>query len=117
MFFLALQMNDLSVKANARLDLYPFRRARKSPVSLNVHFETSLEEPEYYYQHYYSNHYKWDNDFGKISTTKIQGSLNIPRWRIGARVGYALLSGNVYYDSTRGGASEQLSDERAERLP
>ena len=69
-------------------------------VSLNVHFETSLEEPEYYYQHYYSNHYKWDNDFGKISTTKIQGSLNIPRWRIGARVGYALLSGNVYYDST-----------------
>lgn len=98
--FLGSQMNDLSVKANARLDLYPFRRARKSPVSLNVHFETSLEEPEYYYQHYYSNHYKWDNDFGKISTTKIQGSLNIPRWRIGARVGYALLSGNVYYDST-----------------
>ncbi len=98
--FLGSQMNDLSVKANARLDLYPFRRARKSPVTLNVHFETSLEEPEYYYQHYYSNHFKWDNDFGKISTTKIQGSLNIPRWRIGARVGYALLSGNVYYDST-----------------
>ncbi len=98
--FLGDQMNDLSVKANARLDLYPFRRARKSPVSLDVHFETNLEEPEYYYQHYYSNHYKWDNEFGKISTTKIQGGFSIPRWRLGARVGYALLSGNVYYDST-----------------
>ncbi len=98
--FLGDQMNDMSVKANARFDIYPFRRARKSPVSLNVRFETSLEEPEFYYQHYYSNHYKWDNDFGKISTTKIQGSLNIPRWKIGAQVGYALLSGNVYYDST-----------------
>ena len=98
--FLGDQMNDLSVKANARLDLFPFRRARKSPVSLDLHFETNLEEPEHYHQHYYSNHYKWDNEFGKISTTKIQGGLNIPRWRIGARVGYALLSGNVYYDST-----------------
>lgn len=98
--FLGSQMNDLSVKANARLDLYPFRRARKSPVTLGIHFETNLEEPEYYYQHYYSNHFKWDNDFGKISTTKIQGSLDVPRWKVGAKVGYALLSGNVYYDST-----------------
>jgi len=98
--FLGDQINDMSVKANARLDLYPFRRARKSPLSLDLHFETNLEEPEYYFQHYYSNHYKWDNDFGKISTTKIQGGLSIPRWRLGARVGYALLSGNVYYDST-----------------
>lgn len=98
--FLGSQMNDLSVKANARLDLYPFRRARKSPVTLGIHFETNLEEPEYYYQHYYSNHFKWDNDFDKISTTKIQGSLDVPRWKVGAKVGYALLSGNVYYDST-----------------
>lgn len=98
--FLGDQMNDLSVKANARFNMYPFRRARKSPVSLNLHFETSLEEPEFYYNHYYSNHYKWENDFGKISTTRIQGGLSVPRWKVGAKVGYALLSGNVYYDST-----------------
>ena len=98
--FLGDQMNDLSVKANARFDIFPFRKARKSPVSLNLRFETSLEEPEYYYQHYYSNHYRWDNGFGKISTTKIQGGISVPRWRLGAKVGYALLSGNVYYDST-----------------
>ena len=98
--FLGDQMNDLSVKANAKFDIFPFRKARKSPVSLNLRFETSLEEPEYYYQHYYSNHYKWDNGFGKISTTKIQGGISVPRWRLSAKAGYALLSGNVYYDST-----------------
>lgn len=98
--FLGDQINDMSVKANARLDLYPFRKARKSPLSLNLHFETKLEEPEYYLQHYYSNHFKWDNDFGKISTTQFRGSLDIPRWKLGLDVGYALLSGNTYYDST-----------------
>lgn len=98
--FLGDQMNDMSVKANARFDMYPFRKARKSPVSFEVNFETSLEEPEFYHQHYYSNHFKWDNEFGKISTTKIQAGFSIPRWRISARVGYALLSGNVYFDST-----------------
>ena len=98
--FLGNQRNDLSVKANAKFEVFPFRRARKSPVSLDLHFETKLEEPEYYFQHYYSNHFKWDNEFGKISTTKLQAGLSVPRWRIKARVGYALLSGNVYYDST-----------------
>ena len=98
--FLGNQRNDLSVKANAKFEVFPFRRERKSPVSLDLHFETKLEEPEYYFQHYYSNHFKWDNEFGKISTTKLQAVLSVPRWRIKARVGYALLSGNVYYDST-----------------
>lgn len=97
--FLGKEINDFSVKANAELDFYPFRKARKSPVSFKAHFETSLDEPEFYYQHYFSNHFKWENDFGKISTTKIQASLDIPRWKLKAEAGYALLSGNIYYDT------------------
>ncbi len=98
--FLGDQMNDFSVKANARLDFYPFRKARKSPVTLALNFATSLEEPEYYHQHYFSNHFKWDNDFGKISTTRLRARVSVPRWRLAAEAGYALLSGNIYYDST-----------------
>ena len=97
--FLGKEQNDMSIQANARLSLYPFRRARKSPVTLGVHFETSLKEPEFYHQHFFSNHYKWDNDFGKVSTTKVQARLSIPRWNIGADVGYALLNNNIYFDS------------------
>ena len=47
-FFAGTQINDMSVRANLRLNLYPFRRAKKSPLSLGAHFETSLREPDFY---------------------------------------------------------------------
>ncbi len=97
--FLGNEMNDMSIKANALFTLHPFRRARKSPVSLNVHFETSLKEPEQYHNHFYSNHFKWNNDFRKTSETKLQARLDIPKWKVSAEVGYALLDGNIYFDS------------------
>jgi len=88
---------DFGVEANAEFRFYPFRRARKSPVSLSAHFETTLQEPTFYQQHLNLNHFSWDNDFGKISTTRLQGRLDIPRWRLGAEVGYALLGNSLYY--------------------
>ncbi len=88
---------DFGIEANAELRFYPFRRARKSPLSLSAHFETTLQEPTYYQQHLNLNHYSWDNEFGKISTTRIQGRLDIPHWRLSADVGYALLGNNLYY--------------------
>ena len=97
--FLGSEMNDMSVKANARFSMYPFRKAKTSPVSLNLHFETSLKEAEHYHRHYYSNHYKWDNEFGKVSATKLQARIDIPRWDISAEAGYALLANNIYFDS------------------
>ena len=98
--FLGQEMNDMSIKANARLNFYPFRRTKKSPVIIGAHFETSLKEPDFYHQHYYSNHYMWENEFGKVSTTKIQASLSVPKWNIGLEAGYALLSNNIFFDST-----------------
>lgn len=98
--FVGDEQNDVSLEANARFDLHPFRRDRKRPVSLNLHFGTSLEEPDFYHQRFFSNHYKWENDFDKISTTELQGELAIPHWNIGLSAGYALLSKNIYFDST-----------------
>lgn len=97
--FLGEEANDLDVQANLSLSVYPFRRARKSPVTADFHFETTLDEPEFYNQHMYSNHFRWDNDFGKISTTRLEGKVTIPRWNIEARAGYALLANNLYYDT------------------
>ena len=90
---------DFGLEADGELNFYPFRRARKSPVTLRAHFETTLREPTYYQQRLNANHYSWDNDFGKISTTKLSGSLDIPRWDASATLGYALLGNNIYYDS------------------
>ena len=89
---------DFEISANGRFDFYPFRRARKSPVSIGAHFESTLLEPTWYQQHIYSNHFKWDNDFGKISNTSVVGTIDIPRWRLNANVGYSLLANNLWYD-------------------
>ena len=97
--FLGYEVNDFTIKANAIFKLYPFRKDRKSPLELKAHFETNLKEPDYYEEHLYTNHYRWDNDFGKISTTKVEGTLSIPRWKLDATFGYALLDNNIYYDT------------------
>ena len=97
--FLGSEINDFGIEANLEMNAYPFRRDRKSPLTLKAHFETSLREPDYYEQHLFTNHYKWDNDFGKISKTKAEASLSIPRWKMAASFGYALLSNNIYYDT------------------
>ena len=97
--FLGNEINDFGIEANLTAHAYPFRRDRKSPLTFNAHFETSLREPDYYEQHLYTNHYKWDNDFSKISKTKVEASLSIPRWKLAASFGYALLNNNIYYDT------------------
>lgn len=97
--FLGDEINDLTLDANLGFSIYPFRRARTSPVSLDLHFDTSLDEPEYYHEHMYTNHFKWDNDFSKQSVTRLQGRISVPRWNIDAGVGYALLANNIYYDT------------------
>ena len=97
--FLGYEINDFDLNANVTFNIYPFRRDRKSPLAFNVHFETNLKEPNYYDQHIYTNHYVWNNDFNKISTTKVEASLNIPRWKMNAAFDYALLDNNIYYDN------------------
>lgn len=97
--FLGHEINDFGIDADLSFSAYPFRRDRKSPLTLDVHFETELKEPDYYQQHLCTNHYRWDNDFSKISTTKLEAALSIPRWDLKASFGYALLGNNIYYDT------------------
>ena len=97
--FLGYEVNDFGIDANLTFSAYPFRRDKSSPLLLNAHFETSLKEPDHYQQRLFSNHFRWENDFGKISTTKIEGRLMIPRWNLEAMFGYALLGNNIYYDT------------------
>ena len=97
--FIGDEAGDMDVSANARLTIYPFRRYRTSPMIFGAHFETSLNEPDYYVQHMYTNHYAWNNDFSKISDTRVQGYFSIPRWEVSGSAGYTLLANNIYYDA------------------
>ena len=97
--FAGHELNDFGIEGNITANFYPFRRYRKSPVTLTGHFETSLREPDYYEQHLYTNHFRWDNNFGKTSSTKVEAEVDIPKWKLAASFGYALLSNNIYYDT------------------
>lgn len=97
--FLGHEINDFGIDANVSFSMYPFRRDKQSPLTISAHFETSLKEPDYYQQNIYSNHFIWNNNFNKISTTKVTAALDIPRWDLSASFGYALLANNLYYDS------------------
>lgn len=97
--FAGNDFSDFGVQANARCNLYPFRRSKTSPLSIGAHFETSLRAPTYYQQHTIASQHKWDNDFSKQSLTRIGGDIDIPYWKAKASVGYSLFANTVYYDS------------------
>lgn len=96
---LGYNAGDFRIAAHGQYKFYPFRRARKSPIAIGAEFESTLQAPTWYQQHTNSNHYQWDNSFSRISTTSIRGRIDIPRWRLNASLSYALLAGNLYYDT------------------
>ena len=93
------KLGDTEIDGGVTFNFFPFRRARTSPITLSGRFSSTLLTPDYYQRVLYTNHYSWKNDFSKISTTKIRGNIDIPRWKFNADVGYALLANNVYYDT------------------
>ena len=95
---LGTEAGDFDVSANGVFSVYPFRRHRESPINLTVNFKTSLTEPGYYVQHLHTNHYLWDNEFKKISDTRIKGSLGIPLWKLNLSAAYGLLGNGIYFD-------------------
>lgn len=96
---LGYNIGDTEIEGGMVFNFYPFRRARRSPVTLRAGVETRLLTPDYYQRVLNTNHFRWENDFAKTSTTKITGSISIPYWRFDAQVGYALLANNIYYDN------------------
>lgn len=96
--FAGYYQNDFSIDANMTVSFYPFKD-KKDGVDLTARFETSLKRPDYFANHLYSNHYVWDNDFGKKSVTKVEGQIDIKKWKLQLFFGYSLLNNYVYYDT------------------
>ena len=96
--FLGYRQNDFQVDADVDVSFYPFKD-KKEPITLTGRFHTSLKEPDWYSQHYYSNHYVWDNDFGKTSMTKVEAQLEIPKWKLEASFTYGLTGNYLYHDT------------------
>ncbi len=56
--------------------------------------------PIFYYRHFHSKHYWWDNDLSKINQTRIEGKLSIDRWRTMLKAGVENIKNYTYLDNT-----------------
>lgn len=79
----------------------------------------NLAQP-YLLQHYISNHFAWDNDFGKTRTYKIGGELHIPWTRTTIGAGVQNMQNLVYFNSEslpqQHGGNVQVFSARLEQL-
>ena len=57
------------------------------------------DEPSYFLQQYNSNHFRWNNDFGVISRTRIGGTFSIPTRLFSLNVGVENITNHVYFNT------------------
>ena len=55
-------------------------------------------EPSFYTKRYNSNHFVWNNDFGKIRKFRVGGELFIPGWGTYLNVGFENIQNHVYFN-------------------
>jgi hypothetical protein len=74
--------------------------SKKSMVELKAEGGQYKETPDYFLQKYYSNHFRWNNDFRPEQRTTIKFSASIPGYKsqIGSR--FSLLKDLIYFDET-----------------
>lgn len=56
--------------------------------------------PVFYYRHFHSKHYWWDQDLSKIMRTRIEGKLSIDHWKTQLRAGVENITNYTYLDNT-----------------
>lgn len=77
-------------------------------VRLNVEGYIRNVNPSFYYRHYHSQHYWWDNNLNKEFRTRVRGGLAIDRWRTRLFAGienikyYTYLAGTEYHRAEDG---------------
>lgn len=85
---------DVQLDGDAELRL----NIKKLPLILSGRFGFELQEPSYWAQNYFSNHFVWSNNFEKQNRTTLEVALKAPT--IGAEIGFkqAVLGNTVYYN-------------------
>ncbi|MCM1319846.1 MAG: putative porin [Muribaculaceae bacterium] len=104
---------DLSGNADTSIPLF----GDTVNVDVNAHFR-NLSQP-YLLKHYISNHFAWDNDFGKTRSFRVGGGITIPWTRTRLEAGFENLQNYVYFNNAdlpaQYGGSVQLFTARLEQ--
>jgi len=84
---------NLSADGRIRFSLYPV----EDGIHLTAAVRIDNRTPGWLGNNYYSNHYMWDNEFSNITETKLEGNLEIPKYKLSIFAGYAIINNPVYY--------------------
>lgn len=68
----------------------------KDTVRLEAKAAIEHNNPNFYFRHYHSRHYWWDNELDKEIRTKIEGTFSLKRTRTRLRVAYDNLNNYTY---------------------
>lgn len=85
------------LKINGELDFSAY--IRNKPLTLSGSVEYRIAEPSFWSQHYFSNHYVWNNSFKKENETRFSVKLLIPDFGVEAGLTQSVITNKVYYNS------------------
>jgi len=69
------------------------------PVNLSADGYIKNIHPDYFLEHYYSNHFRWNKTFVNENKTRVRGSLIIPELGFNANAGVENLTNHVYFNN------------------
>lgn len=75
-------------------------RIRKTAVQLRAYGFFKNQTPAFYYRHYVSNHFIWNNNFGKIRKFRVGGEFSLPATGTYLNIGVENVQNYVYFDNS-----------------
>lgn len=72
---------------------------KKNPINLLFGAEISSRTPSYWNNHYYSNHYIWNNDFKKEFSTKFHFEFSMPKINLYLGFKQSIEKDKIYYNA------------------
>lgn len=100
-------LGQFSIEGRGDLNFHLF----KDTVRLDVHAYMKNLNPAFYFRHYHSHHYWWDNDnLDKIFRTRLEGGVTIERTSTRLRAGVENVKNYTYFAN----ASQPILDNRGE---
>lgn len=94
---LGYRAGDLDVGGNIRLTA--FTKKKQQPMSLDASVRFKMQEPDFWQDQYFSNHFIWDNDFKKEISTKFNAKFSIAPIDLEVGASYEITTNKLFYDS------------------
>lgn len=93
-------LGDVAGDINVEGDITTRFKLFGDTVSLKAYGYFKNLAPPYLIKHFISNHYAWDNDFGKEQRFRVGGILDLPWIHTKFNVGYETLNKFIYFNSS-----------------